>query len=197
MPITLQQKKAIAYNQDGWRSAKHLESSSAKIGRGDGRVFLSKLDHAVRVKWLEAESPGWGNGIVYYRLTAKGRRYLKKKNYDKALAAFRLPEAIKLSGTRADLQRQGWFSVKHVGWVDNKLIEAGYYEQAVFFRQKMNGTFFRLTRAGKAWAKKTLRARMEAELRSTFRWIRNDRTLRLNESLASADELVRAWSTSA
>jgi DNA-binding PadR family transcriptional regulator len=193
MPITSQQKKAIAYNQDKWRSAKHLESWAAKIGRSDGKVFLTKLDHAVRFKWLEEASPGWGRGVVYYRLTAKGRKYLKKHCYDKALEAFRLPEAIKLSATRADLQRQGWFSVKHVGWVDDKLIEAGYYEQAIFFRQKMNGTFFRLTAAGKVWAKQALRSRMEAELRAEFRERRAEETKMLGDKLTDPAPLIRAW----
>lgn len=193
MPITPQQKKAIAYNQDKWRSVKHLESRAAKISRVEGKDFLSRLDHAVRVKWLEEEYPGWGKGIVYYRLTAKGRKYLKKHSYDKALEAFRLPEAIKLSATRADLQRQGWFSVKHVGWVDDKLIEAGHYELAVFFRQKMNGTFFRLTAAGKVWAKQALRSRMEAELRAEFRERRAKETKILGVKLTDPAQLIRAW----
>jgi hypothetical protein len=194
MPITLQQKKAIAYNQDKWRSVKHLESWAAKIDRAEGTDFLSRLDHAVRVKWLEEEYPGWGKGIVYYRLSAKGRKYLKKHSYNKALEAFRLPEAIKLSATRADLQRQGWFSVKHVGWVDDKLIEAGHYELAVFFRQKMNGTFFRLTAAGKVWAKQALRRRMEAALRAEFRERRAKETKTLANKLTDPAQLIRAWS---
>lgn len=193
MPVTLQQKKAIAYNKDGWRSSKHLDSKAARIGRADGKVFLSNLDHAVRVKWLEVESPGWGKGIAYYRLTTKGRKYLKKHRYDKALEAFRLPEAIKLSATRADLQRQGWFSVKHVGWVDEKHVKDGHYEQAVFFRQKMNGTFFRLTAAGKVWAKQALRSRMEAELRAEFRERRAEETKILGDKLTDPAQLIRAW----
>ncbi len=60
MPITPQQKKAIAYNQDKWRSVKHLESWAAKISRVEGKDFLSRLDYAVRVKWLEEKYPVWG-----------------------------------------------------------------------------------------------------------------------------------------
>lgn len=193
MPITSQQKKAIRLNQLHWRSAKHLATMSGKIKNTGGRTFLSNLDHAVRVKWLDKVSPGWGNGIVYYRLTTKGRKHLKKHRFEKVLAAFRIAEAIKLSASRAELQGQGWFSVKHVGWVDDKLIEDGHYEEAVFFRRKMNGTFFRLTKTGKAWAKKALRSRMEAELRAEFRERRAEETKILGDKLADPTKLICAW----
>ena len=141
MPVTAQQKQANALNRAGWRADKHLRSNQFN-GRGrPGAGFFSELGHAVRVGWLQQKRPAWGKGIDYYRLTPKGRRYLQKQGFQYALKAFRMPEAIKLSGSRAELQRQGWFSVKHVGWVDDKLIEAGYYEISTQPRRKMNGTF--------------------------------------------------------
>jgi len=195
MPVSRQQQRANALNRAAWRSDKHLLSSKFN-GRGKlGAGFFSELGHAVRVGWLERKTPGWGKGLDYYRLTPKGRKYLQRRRFKAALAAFSMPEAIKLTLSRAELQRQGWFSVKHVGWVEDKHVKDGHYEQAVFFRQKMNGTFFRLTRSGTAWAKKTLRDRMEAELRKTFRLIRKDKTRRLKEILASGDQLVLAWQT--
>lgn len=192
MPITPQQKKANALYEDGWRSDKHLLSNQFN-GRGrPGAGFFSELGHAVRVGWLQHKRPGWGKGIDYYRLTPKGRRYLQKQGFQYALKAFRMPEAIKLSGSRAELQRQGWFSVKHVGWVDDKLIEAGYYEMSTQFRRKMNGTFFRLTAAGKEWAKKKRRAHMEADLRAEFRELRAAETARLKEALSRPEILVKS-----
>jgi DNA-binding PadR family transcriptional regulator len=195
MPITLQQKKANALYEDGWRSDKHLRSTQFN-GRGRaGAGFFSELGHAVRVGWLQHKRPGWGKGIDYYRLTPKGRRYLHKQGFQYALKAFRMPEAIKLSGSRDELQRQGWFSVKHVGWVDDKLIEAGYYEMSTQPRRKMAGTFFRLTTAGKAWAQKALRSRMEAELRAEFRERRAEETKILGDKLKDPAQLIRAWNT--
>ncbi len=194
MPITPQQKKAIGFNQAGWRSAKHLLSAKFN-GRGKlGAGFFSELGHAVRVGWLERQTPGWGKGLDYYRLTPKGRKYLKRRRFKAALAAFSMPEAIKLTLSRAELQRQGWFSVKHVGWVEESLVEKGYYEMATRFRQKMNGTFFRLTAAGKVWAKQALRSRMEAELRAEFRERRAEETKILGDKFADPAKLIRAWS---
>ena len=195
MPITLQQKKANALYEDGWRSDKHLRAAQFN-GRGrPGAGFFSELGHAVRVGWLQHKRPGWGKGIDYYRITPKGRRYLQKQGFQHALKAFRMPEAIKLSGSRAELQRQGWFSIKHVGWVDDQLIEAGYYEMSTQPRRKMNGTFFRLTAAGKAWAQKALRSRMEAELRAEFRERRAEETKILGDKLKDPAQLIRAWNT--
>jgi hypothetical protein len=104
-----------------------------------------------------------------------------------------MPEAIKLTLSRAELQRQGWFSVKHVGWVEENLVEKGYYEMATRFRQKMNGTFFRLTAAGKVWAKQALRRRMEAALRAEFRERRAKETKILGDKLTDPAQLIRAW----
>lgn len=104
-----------------------------------------------------------------------------------------MPEAIKLTLSRAELQRQGWYSIKHVGWVDENLVEKGYYETATRFRQKMNGTFFRLTAAGKAWAQKALRSRMEAELRAEFRERRAEEKKILGDKLNDPAQLIRAW----
>lgn len=151
------------------------------------------MGHAVRVGWLERKTPEWGKGVDYYRLTPKGRKYLQRCRFKAALAAFRMPEAVKLAGSRAELQQQGWFSVKHVGWVDEKLVEKSYYEMATRFRQKMNGTFLRLTAAGKAWAKKALRSRMEAELRAEFRERRAEETKILGDKLNDPAQLIRAW----
>ena len=148
MPVSRQQQRANDLNRAGWRSDKHLLSRKFN-GRGKiGAGFFSELGHAVRVGWLERQTPAWGKGLDYYRLTPKGRKYLHRRRFKAALAAFSMPEAIKLTLSRAELQRQGWFSVKHVGLVDDKLIEAGYYEMSTQFRRKMNGTFFRLTAAG-------------------------------------------------
>jgi len=193
MPVTAQQKKANALNRVGWRADKHLLSSQFN-GRGKiGAGFFSELGHAVRSGWLQLKRPAWGKGVDYYRLTPKGRKYLQRRRFKAALAAFRMPEAVKLAGSRAELQQQGWFSVKHVGWVDEKLVEQGYYEMAAHFRQKMNGTFFRLTPAGKAWAKQNLRARMEAELRAEFRQRRAEETKILSDKITNPAQLIRAW----
>jgi len=193
MPVSRQQQRANALNRTGWRSDKHLLSSKFN-GRGKlGAGFFSELGHAVRVGWLERKTPGWGKGLDYYRLTPKGRKYLQRRRFKAALAAFSMPEAVKLTLSRAELQRQGWFSVKHVGWVDENLVEKGCYEMATHFRQKTNGTFFRLTAAGKVWAKQALRSRMEAELRAEFRRRRTEETRSLNKRIGRADKLIMAW----
>jgi DNA-binding PadR family transcriptional regulator len=193
MPVSRQQQRANALNQADWRAEKHLLSRRFS-GRGKlGAGFFADLGHAVRVGWLERKTPEWGKGVDYYRLTPKGRKYLQRRRFKAALAAFRMPEAITLTLSRAELQRQGWFSVKHVGWVDEKLVEKGYYEMSTRLRQKMNGTFFRLTADGKVWAKKALRSRMEAELRAEFRRLRAEETRSLNERIGRADKLIMAW----
>ena len=193
MPVSKQQHLANALNKAHWRSAKHLLSCKFN-GRGKlGAGFLSELGHAVRVGWLERKTPGWGKGLDYYRLTTKGRKYLQRRRFKAALAAFSMPEAIKLTLSREELQRDGWFSVKHVGWVDENLVEKGYYEMATCFRRKMNGTFFRLTSAGKAWAKKVFRSRMEAGLRAEFRERRAEEAKLLRGRLIDSAQLIRAW----
>ena len=193
MPVSRQQQRANALNQADWRAEKHLLSRRFS-GRGKlGAGFFADLGHAVRVGWLERKAPEWGKGVDYYRLTPKGRKYLQRRRFKAALAAFRMPEAIKLTLSRAELQRQGWFSVKHVGWVDEKLVEKGYYEMATRLRHKMNGTFFRLTAAGKVWAKQALRSRMEAELRAEFRERRAKETKTLADKLTDPAALIRAW----
>jgi len=137
MPITPQQKKAIGFNQAGWRSAKHLRHAALGARAKPGATFLNDLSHAKRVGWVEARKPEWAKG-TYYRLTKKGRTYLKKMRFKVALEAFRLGESIKLSASRSELQRLGWYSVKHVGRIADKWIENGYYERATFFRQGLN-----------------------------------------------------------
>jgi len=193
MPVSRQQQRANDLNRVRWRSAKHLLSRRFN-GRGKlGAGFFSDLGYAVRVGWLERKTPEWGKGLDYYRLTLKGRKYLEKRRLKAALEAFRMPEAIKLTLSLAKLQQQGWFSVKHVGWVDERLVEKGYYEMATLLRHKKNGTFFRLTPAGKDWAKKTLRARTEAKLRLEFKRLRVEETKLLSAKIARPEQLVRAW----
>jgi hypothetical protein len=190
MPITKQQRRANALYQEGWRTAKHLRSGKLK---GPGKAFLVDLKRAVRFGWLRRKTPEWGKGLVWYRLTTKGRKYLKKKRYKAALDAFQPTLAIKLRGSLDALQRQGWFSVKHVGQVDGKLVDRGYYEKGVRLRIKRRGTFFRLTSAGKAWAGKTLRGRMEAGLRAEFAERRMAETKLLETKLKDPAQVILAW----
>jgi DNA-binding PadR family transcriptional regulator len=193
MPITAQQKKAIGYNQAGWRSAKHLRQAAQGARGKPGVSFLDDLSYAKKVGWVEARKPEWAKEM-YYRLTKKGRTYLEKMRFKVASEAFRLGESIKLSATRSDLQRLGWYSVKHVGRVDDKWIEDGYYERATFFRQRQNGTFYRITPAGRLWAKERLRRRMEADLRESFQWERQRETAKLKEQFSQPSQLIKAWS---
>lgn len=190
MPITKQQRRANALYQAGWRTAKHLRSGKLK---GPGKAFLADLKRAARCGWLRRKTPEWGKGVVYYLLTTKGRKYLEKKRYKAALDAFQLPLAAKLAGSLDTLQRQGWFSVKHVDWVDGKLVDKGYYEKGVHLRLKRHGTFFRLTSAGKAWAGKTLRGRMEAGLRAEFAERRVAETKLLETKLKDPAQVILAW----
>ena len=193
MPITPQQKKAIGFNQAGWRSTKHLRQAAQGARGKPGVSFLNDLSHAKKAGWVEARKPEWAKE-TYYRLTKKGRTYLEKMRFKVASEAFRLGESIKLSATRSDLQRLGWYSVKHVGRVDDKWIEDGYYERATFFRQRQNGTFYRITPAGRLWAKERLRRRMEADLRESFQWERQRETAKLNEQFSQPSQLIKAWS---
>lgn len=193
MPVSPQQKKAIGFNQAGWRSAKHLRQAAQGARGKPGVSFLNDLSHAKKVGWVEARKPEWAKE-TYYRLTDKGRTYLGKMRFKVASEAFRLGESIKLSASRSDLQRLGWYSVKHVGQVHDKWIEDGYYERATFFRQRQNGTFYRITPAGRLWAKERLRRRMEADLRESFRWERQRETAKLKEQVSQPSQLIKAWS---
>lgn len=192
MPITAQQKRAIGFNQAGWRSAKHLRRAANGARGKPGVSFLNDLSHAKKVGWVEARKPEWAKER-YYRLTKQGRSYLAKMRFMVAAEAFRLGESIKLSASRSDLQRLGWYSVKHVGRVDDKWIEDGYYDRATFFRQRQNGTFYRITPAGRLWAKKRLRRRMESDLRESFKWERQRETAKLKEQISRTSQLIKAW----
>ena len=193
MPITSQQKKAIGFNQAGWRSAKHLRQAALGARGKPGVSFLNELSHAKRAGWAEVRKPEWAKER-YYRLTKKGRAYLEKMRFKAASEAFRLGESIKLSASRSELQRLGWYSVKHVGRVDDKWIEDGFYERATFFRQRQNRTFYRLTKTGRVWAKDRLRHRMEADLRESFRWERRRETAKLKAQVSQPSQLIKAWS---
>jgi hypothetical protein len=57
MPITIQQKKAIGFNQAGWRSAKHLRQAAEGARGKPGVAFLNDLSHAKKVGW-----PNTGSG---------------------------------------------------------------------------------------------------------------------------------------
>jgi hypothetical protein len=192
MPITPQQKKAIGFNQAGWRSAKHLRQAAQGARGKPGVSFINDLSHAQKAGWVEARKPEWAKE-TYYRLTKKGRTYLEKMRFKVASEAFRLGESIKLSASRSEVQRLGWYSVKHVGRVADKWIEDGYYERATFFRQKQNGTFYRLTQAGRVWAKNRLRIKSEAGLRASFKWQRARETEQLKHKISQASELINAW----
>lgn len=192
MPITDQQKKAIGFNQAGWRSAKHLRQAAHGARGKPGASFLNDLTHAKKVGWVEARKPEWAKE-TYYRLTMKGRTYVEKMRFKVASESFRLGESLKLSASRSELQRLGWYSVKHVGQVHDKWIEDGYYERATFFRQKQNGTFYRLTQAGRVWAKNRLRIKSEAGLRASFKWQRARETEQLTRKISLASELINAW----
>jgi len=112
MPITLQQKKAIGFNQAGWRSTKHLRQSAQDARGKPGVSFLNDLSHAKKVGWVEVKKPEWAKER-YYRRTKKGRAYLAKHKFTSAIDAFRLSEVLKLSASRAELQRRGWYGAEH------------------------------------------------------------------------------------
>lgn len=192
MPVSLQQKKAIGFNQAGWRSAKHLRQAAQAARGKPGVSFLNDLSHAKKTGWVEARKPEWAKE-TYYRLTKNGRAYLEKMRFKVASEAFRLGESIKLSASRSELQRLGWYSVKHVGRVDDKWIEDGYYDRATFFRQRQNGTFYRLTQTGRVWAKDRLRSKSEAGLRASFKWQRAREAEQLDHKISQASELINAW----
>jgi|GEM_PF-3495559 len=194
MPIKSQSKKAIGLNKAGWRSQKHLLNYARNNQKRPGVTFLKSLDETCRLGCLESKKADWERTVYYYRLTAKGRSYLKKKNYSLVFDAFKLPEAIKLSAKRAKLQRLGWYSIKHTGKIDDKLIADGIYESAVVPRLKKNGTFYRLTPKGRKLAKIKMRKDMESELRSDFKELRQERELLLKDNLKTPAEIVRAFS---
>ena len=83
--------------------------------------------------------------------------------------------------------------MKYVGRVDDKWIEDGYYERATFFRQRQNGTFYRLTQTGRVWAKNRLRSKSEAGLRASFKWQRAREAEQLKHKISLASELINAW----
>lgn len=193
MPISPQQKKAIGFNQAGWRSAKHLRQAAETARGKPGVSFLHDLSHARKAGWVEVQKPEWAKER-YYRLTEKGRTYLAKHNFASATAAFRLSEALKLSASRAELQRLGWYSIKHVGEVEAELLEKGYYQSAVFLRAQLKCRYYRLTPLGKKWAKSHYLKRLEQELRRKFKELRSWEEERYAGYIANPEKLVRAWS---
>jgi DNA-binding PadR family transcriptional regulator len=193
MPITLQQKKAIGFNQAGWRSAKHLRQASQGARGKPGVSLLNNLSHAKKAGWVEVLKPEWAKER-YYRLTEKGRAYLAKHKFESATDAFRLSEALKLSASRAELQRLGWYSIKHVGEVEAALLEKGYYQSAVFMRAQRKCRYYRLTPLGKKWAKSHYLKRLEQELRRKFKELRSWEEKRYTGYIANPEKLVRAWS---
>jgi DNA-binding PadR family transcriptional regulator len=193
MPVSAQQKKAIGFNLAGWRSAKHLRQAAQGARGKPGAAFLNDLSHAKRAGWVEAKKPDWAKE-KYYRLTEKGRTYLAKHKFESATEAFRLSEALKLSASRAELQRLGWYSIKHVGEVEAILLEKGYYQSAVFMRAERKCRYYRLTPLGKQWAKSHYLKRLEQELRRQFKELRVWEEERYAGYIADPEQLVCAWS---
>ena len=194
MPISFQNKKAICLNKAGWRSKKHLNNYAKNNKKRPGVTFLRSLDEACRFGWLESKKADWERTVYYFRLTAKGKAYLKKRKYILVENAFKLPEAVKLSASRAKRQLRGWYSIKHTGAIDDKLIADGIYESAIVFRQKMNGKYYRLTPKGRNLAKIKMRKDMESYLRSEFKEIRQYNEGRLKDDLKTPAKVVRAFS---
>lgn len=193
MPVSPQQKKAIGFNQAGWRSAKHLRQASQGARGKPGVSFLNDLSHAKKAGWVEAKKPEWAKEM-YYRRTKKGRAYLDKHKFESATDAFRLSEALKLSASRAELQRLGWYSIKHVGEVETALLEKGYYQSAVFLRAQRKCRYYRLTPLGKQWAKSHYLKRLELELKRQFKELRAWEEKRYAGYIADPEQLVQAWS---
>ena len=193
MPVTDQQKKAIGFNQAGWRSAKHLRQAAHGARGKPGVSFLNDLSHAKKVGWVEARKPEWAKE-TYYRGTKKGRAYLAKQKFTSAIDAFRLAEAMKLSASRAELQRLGWYSIKHVGEVEAELLELGYYQSAVFKRAQRKCRYYRLTPLGKKWAKGHYLKRLEQKLKRQFKEMRAWEEKRYAGYIADSEQLVQAWS---
>jgi hypothetical protein len=178
MPITPQQKKAIGFNQAGWRSARHLRQAAEAARGKPGASFLNDLSHAKNVGWVEVKKPVWAKER-YYRRTKKGRAYLAKHKFESATDAFRLSEALKLSASRAELQRLGWYSIKHVGEVEAALLEKGYYQSAVFMRAQRKCRYLK---------------RLEQELKRQFKELRAREEERYAGYIADPEQLVCAWS---
>ena len=193
MPVSPQQKKAIGFNQAGWRSAKHLRQAAQGARGKPGVAFLNDLIHAKKAGWVEGMKPEWAKER-YYRLTEKGRAYLAKHKFQSATDAFRLSEALKLSASRAELQRLGWYSIKHVGAVNSTLLEKGYYQSAVFLRAQRKCRYYRLTPLGKQWAKSHYLKRLEQELKRQFKELRAWEEKRYAGYIADPEQLVQAWS---
>lgn len=194
MPITSQNKKAIGLNKAGWRSKKHLLNFAKNNQKRPGVTFLRSLDEACRFGWLESKKADWERTVYYFRLTAKGKVYLKKNKYTIATEAFKLPEAIKLSASRAKRQLRGWYSIKYTGAIDDKLIADGIYEPAVVPRLKKNGKYYRLTPKGRKLAKIKMRKVMESDLRSEFKEIRQYNESRLKNDLKNPAKVVKVFS---
>ena len=192
MPITAQQQKAIGFNQSRWRSAKHLRQAAQSARGKPGVSFLNDLSHAKKAGWVEVRKPEWAKER-YYRLTGKGRTYLAKHKFVSAIEAFRLSEALKLSASRAELQRLGWYSIKHVGEVAAELLEHGYYQSAVFLRAQRKCRYYRLTLLGKKWAKGHYLKRLEQELKLQFKELRAWEEKRYASYIADPERLVCAW----
>lgn len=192
MPITAQQQKAIGFNQSRWRSAKHLRQAAQSARGKPGVSFLNDLSYAKKAGWVEVRKPEWAKER-YYRLTGKGRTYLAKHKFVSAIEAFRLSEALKLSASRAELQRLGWYSIKHVGEVSAELLEHGYYQSAVFLRAQRKCRYYRLTPLGKKWARGHYLKRLEQELRQQFKEVRRSEQKRYAGYISDPERLVCAW----
>jgi len=194
MPVTTQQKRAIGFNQAGWRSAKYLRQAANGAQGKPGVSFLDDLSHAKKVGWVETMKPEWAKER-YYRLTKKGRAYLAKHKFISAIDAFCLSEALKLSASQAELQRFGWYSIKHVGEVEADLVEKGYYQSAVFLRERRKCRYYRLTPLGKKWAKGHYLKRLEQELKRQFKELRAYEEKRYAGYIADPEQLVcaRRW----
>lgn len=192
MPISAQQKRAIGFNQAGWRSAKHLRQAANGAQGKPGVSFLNDLSHAKKAGWVEAMKPEWAKER-YYRLTKKGRAYLAKHKFTSTIDAFRLSEALKLSASRAELQRLGWYSIKHVAEVEADLVEKGYYQSAVFLRKQRKCRYYRLTPVGRKWAKDHYLKRLEQGLKRQFKELRACEETRYAGYIANPARLVCAW----
>lgn len=102
MPITSSQLKAIRFNQAGWRSRKHLRVVAQSLRGKPGVGFLHDLDMSGKGRYVRMNAPNWSKE-PYYRLTEKGRRYLRTHGYQSVVEAFRMGEPLKLSASQAEL----------------------------------------------------------------------------------------------
>lgn len=130
--------------------------------------------------------------MPYYLLTPKGRRYLKKHRFTAVLEIFLPSDSTRLASSRADHESAGWYSIRHVGEVDQSLIDKGYYEMRITKRLVNNIKEYRLTSSGKKRAKRRMRDQMNRELRAEAKARRAEATEGLNRRLKDPGELVRA-----